>query len=90
MWAGEGPGGGEETPRLLSGVTRVGEQRVRFRAGAVVPEHTVPLVLGSGPGVQEVLTDNGMNEVGVCLNVWSAIPLYPMLTFYFSSSGFKE
>lgn len=69
---------------------RVGEQRVRFRAGAVVPEHTVPLVLGSGPGAQEVLTDNGMNEVGVCLNVWSAIPLNPMLTFYFSSSGFKE
>lgn len=51
MWAGEGPGGGEESlSQAPVWGDRVGEQRVRFRAGAVVPEHTVPLVLSSGPG----------------------------------------
>ena len=68
---------------------RVGEQKVRLGLGPVCPVSTVPLVLSSGPGTQEVLPDNGMKLVS-SPNAWSAIPLNPYVNFYFSSSGFKE
>ena len=42
---------------------RVGEQKVRLGQGPVCPVSTVPLVLSSGPGTQEVLPDNGMKLV---------------------------
>jgi len=44
---------------------RVGKQKVRLGQGPVCPVFTVPLVLSSGPGTQEMLPDNGMKLVSV-------------------------
>ena len=44
---------------------RVGKQKVRLGQGPVCPVSTVPLVLSSGPGTQEMLPDNGMKLVSV-------------------------